>query len=84
MLLWIMMRLSFQILLFTMMGKICQKGRVPNEEMVNQVVEIRVKTALLSGASVILDASDLRKTRREHYLQLAEECRVKQIQTVKR
>lgn len=57
--------------------EICQKGRVPNEEMVNQVVEIRIKTALLSGASVILDASDLRKTRREHYLQLAEECHVK-------
>lgn len=64
--------------------EICQKGRVPNEEMVNQIVEIRIKTALLSGVSVILDASDLRKTRREYYLQLAEECRVKQIQTVKR
>lgn len=64
--------------------EIRQKGRVPNEEMVNQIVEIRIKTALLSGVSVILDASDLRKTRREHYLQLAEECRVKQIQTVKR
>lgn len=64
--------------------EIRQKGRVPNEEMVNQIVEIRIKTALLSGVSVILDASDLRKTRREYYLQLAEECRVKQIQTVKR
>ena len=63
--------------------EIRQKGRIPNEEMVNQIIEIRIKTALLSGASVIFDASDLRKTRREHYLQLAEECHLKQIQTIK-
>ena len=48
-----------------------------SESLVFAIVDARIKTALKSGASVVYEATNLDKSTREKYLEIANECGVK-------